>query len=376
MKSLPREVLKPWGSELWLAHTDRYAGKILRVRAGCRLSVQFHEEKDETSYVLSGRVIVSQGDSADQLTARELGPGASWRIRPRVVHTLEAVEDAEIIEVSTPELEDVVRLEDRYGRAPGRRLAPEMSETPYDRIGRGYANTRRADPRIAGRIEEVLGDARSVVNVGAGAGSYEPPDRDVTAVEPSAEMIAQRPPGAAPVVQASAESLPFGDDSFDAALAVLTTHHWPNLNAGLGEMLRVARQRVMIVAFDSEALEDLWITADYFPEMLGLKRPSGANSSYLARVLPAATSSPLLVPRDCTDHFFAALWARPELLFDEGIVRPMWAWQGISEESRRAGRKRLAADLESGAWDRRYGYLRELDELDVGLRLVVSELQP
>lgn len=117
-EDLPREVPKPWGSELWFAQTDRYAGKILRVRAGCRLSVQFHEEKDETSYVLSGRVIVSQGDSADQLSARELGPGESWRNQPRLVHTLEAVEDAEIIEVSTPQLEDIVRLEDRYGRVP------------------------------------------------------------------------------------------------------------------------------------------------------------------------------------------------------------------------------------------------------------------
>lgn len=115
---LPREVSKPWGSELWFAHTDRYAGKILRVRAGCRLSIQYHEEKDETSYVLSGRVIVSQGDSADQLTTRELGPGESWRNQPRLVHTLEAIEDAEIIEVSTPQLEDVVRLEDMYGRVP------------------------------------------------------------------------------------------------------------------------------------------------------------------------------------------------------------------------------------------------------------------
>ena len=117
-EGLPREVSKPWGSELWFAQTDRYAGKILRVRAGCRLSIQYHEEKDETSYVLSGRVIVSQGDSADQLTTRELGPGESWRNQPRLVHTLEAVEDAEIIEVSTPQLEDVVRLEDRYGRVP------------------------------------------------------------------------------------------------------------------------------------------------------------------------------------------------------------------------------------------------------------------
>ncbi|HEY5709353.1 MAG TPA: cupin [Solirubrobacterales bacterium] len=117
-EGLPREVSKPWGSELWFAQTDRYAGKILRVRAGCRLSIQFHEEKDETSYVLSGRVVVSQGDSADRLTARELGPGESWRNQPGIVHTLEAVEDAEIIEVSTPQLEDVVRLEDRYGRVP------------------------------------------------------------------------------------------------------------------------------------------------------------------------------------------------------------------------------------------------------------------
>jgi mannose-6-phosphate isomerase-like protein (cupin superfamily) len=117
-EGLKREVSKPWGSELWFARTDRYAGKILRVRAGCRLSVQYHEEKDETSYVLSGRVIVSQGDSADRLIARELGPGESWRIQPLVVHTLEAVEDAEIIEVSTPQLEDVIRLVDRYGRVP------------------------------------------------------------------------------------------------------------------------------------------------------------------------------------------------------------------------------------------------------------------
>jgi mannose-6-phosphate isomerase len=116
--ALPREIPKPWGSELWFAHTDRYAGKILRVRAGCRLSVQFHEQKDETSYVLSGRVIVSQGDSPETMAAKELGPGDSWRISPQVVHTFEALEDAEIIEVSTPHLDDVVRLDDRYGRVP------------------------------------------------------------------------------------------------------------------------------------------------------------------------------------------------------------------------------------------------------------------
>jgi SAM-dependent methyltransferase len=249
-----------------------------------------------------------------------------------------------------------------------------MSDSAYDRIGRGYATIRRGDRRIAARIEAAVGGARSVLNVGAGAGSYEPAGREVTAVEPSAEMIAQRPAGAAPVVQAKAESLPFEDDSFDAAMAVLTAHHWDDLNAGLSEMSRVARQRLVIVTFDPEALENLWITADYFPEMLTLRRPSGASSRNLATMLPRATSSPLPVPRDCTDHFFAALWARPELLFEAEVVRPMWVWQSISEDSRRAGTERLAADLQSGAWEERYGHLRGIDELDVGLRLVVSEI--
>jgi hypothetical protein len=249
-----------------------------------------------------------------------------------------------------------------------------MAEPIYDRIGVGYGAHRRGDPRIASRIDGALGDALTVVNVGAGAGSYEPCNREVTAVEPSAEMISQRPAEAAPVVQASAESLPFGDHTLDAAMGVLTAHHWAGLSAGLNEMQRVARLRIVMVAFDPEALEELWITADYFPAMLELKRPSGVGSRELSEMLPATKTSPLPVPRDCEDHFFAALWARPELLFDDDIVRPMWVWQGISGEARRAGRERLAADLESGAWEQRYGHLRQQPELDVGLRLVVSEL--
>jgi ubiquinone/menaquinone biosynthesis C-methylase UbiE len=146
-----------------------------------------------------------------------------------------------------------------------------MADATYDRIGVGYGAHRHGDPRIAARIVAALGDARSVVNVGAGAGSYEPSDREVMAVEPSAEMISQRPAGSAPVVQASAETLPFADNSFDAAMGVLTAHHWADLRAGLDEMQRVARQRIAMVAFDPEALEDLWITADYFPAMLELK---------------------------------------------------------------------------------------------------------
>ncbi len=249
-----------------------------------------------------------------------------------------------------------------------------MSKPSYDELGRGYADVRREDPRIAARIDAALGDSRTVLNVGAGTGSYEPADREVVAVEPSATMIAQRPPGAAPVIQASAEELPFGDGEFDAATAVLTVHHWADLDAGLRELRRVARRRLVLVTFEPTLLRDLWIARDYFPEILTLKRRAGATSKRLAELLPAATAQPLPVPRDCEDLFFAALWARPEMLFDDEVVRPMWVWQSISEEGRREGRERLAADLASGTWERRFGHLREQADLDVGLRIVVSEL--
>lgn len=229
---------------------------------------------------------------------------------------------------------------------------------------------RRPDPRIAAQIDAALGAARTVLNVGAGAGSYEPEGREVTAVEPAAEMIGQRPAGSAPVVQASAENLPFAERSFDASMAVLTVHHWADLGAGLAELRRVSRERIVIVTFDPAALADLWIPRDYFPEMLALKRRAGAASGPLVERLAGATVEPIPVPRDCTDLFFAALWARPEKLFDEEVLKPMWVWQSISEEARRSGRERLRADLESGAWEQRYGHLRTLPTLDVGLRLL------
>ena len=249
-----------------------------------------------------------------------------------------------------------------------------MSEVSYDQLGQGYNDVRRPDPRIAARIEAALGDAHTILNVGAGAGSYEPENREVTAVEPSKKMISQRPARSAPVVQARAERLPFDRDSFDAALAILTIHHWSNLEAGLAEMRRVARQRIVLVTFDPEVVWNLWIVRDYFPEMLR-SRSDPTASPRLVQGLPAAKELALPVPRDCSDHFFAALWARPELFFDPRIVHPMWVWQRLSEASRQAGRDQLAADLESGKWDERYGYLRKMRELDVGLRLVVSEIR-
>lgn len=244
----------------------------------------------------------------------------------------------------------------------------------YDRIGIGYGNVRREDPAIARRIRTGLGDAASVVNIGAGAGSYEPRDLEVTAVEPSAGMISQRPAGSAPVIQAAATSLPFEDGSFDAAMAVLTVHHWGDIEKGLAEMIRVTRHRAVIVAFEPSPLAELWIAADYFPEILALKRGPGADSRELLGLLPGAKAEPIPVPRECRDLFFAALWGRPELFLEDGVVNPMWVWSAISATGRAQGRQRLAEELESGEWDRKYGRYRELEELDVGLRLLTLEL--
>jgi SAM-dependent methyltransferase len=241
----------------------------------------------------------------------------------------------------------------------------------YDRLASSYALTRRPDPRIAARIDAALGDAETVVNIGAGAGSYEPSGRSVTAVEPSAEMIAQRPAVAAPAVRAGAEALPFAEDAFDAAMAVLTVHHWPDREAGLAEMCRVARRRVVIITFDPGPLRDFWMVRDYFPAIASL-HSDRISSLALAAELPAASVEPIPIPRDCTDLFFAALWARPELVLDPDVVRPMWVWQSLSEDDRLQGSERLAADLASGAWEERNGHLREEEALDVGLRLIVS----
>jgi SAM-dependent methyltransferase len=248
-----------------------------------------------------------------------------------------------------------------------------LSGTLYNERAADYAAMRRPDPRIAAAIDDALGDAETVVNVGAGTGSYEPGRSRVTAVEPSAEMISRRPAGSAPAVRAPAEALPFDDDSFDAAMAVLTVHHWPDLDRGLEEMRRVARSRIVLVTFDPEPLRGLWLVRDYFPAIAGA-HADRVGTRALAAKLPAAGARVLPVPRDCTDLFFAALWARPEMLLDADVVRPMWVWQKLPETVREEGRERLAADLESGAWEARNGHLRREAELDVGLRLLVSEL--
>lgn len=249
-----------------------------------------------------------------------------------------------------------------------------MSQAAYDRIGEGYGEVRRPDPRIAARIEQALGDARSVLNVGAGTGSYEPADRRVTAVEPSELMISQRPQRAAPVVKASAEALPFDDDSFDAAMAIITVHHWTDLGAGLAEMVRVARWRVVILTFDPAPLAELWLVRDYFPRTLEIHGDAMPPIEEFAKMLPGTSVEPVPIPRLCADGFFCALWDRPEMHLDPVVRRASSVWHLMPTEETERGLSALRADLESGRWDERHGHLRSGPELEVGLRLIVAEL--
>jgi SAM-dependent methyltransferase len=248
-----------------------------------------------------------------------------------------------------------------------------MSSTQlYDTIGATYTVTRRTEPRIAAQIWAALGDARTVVNVGAGTGSYEPSDRDVTAVEPSALMRAKRPAGAAPCVAGAAESLPFDDQSFDAAMAVCTIHHWPDPVAGLREMRRVAR-RMVVLTFDGSDTawhRRFWLTRDYLPEVADLLvgRPS---LSELARVIDARIE-PVFIPWDCADGFFEAYWRRPEAYLDESVRRGISVWTSVGPDAERRAVQRLGDDLASGRWAERNRELVDLDAAELGLRLLVT----
>jgi SAM-dependent methyltransferase len=247
-----------------------------------------------------------------------------------------------------------------------------VTATRYDRIGRSYARARRTEPRIQARIDAVLGDARRVVNVGAGTGSYEPADRKLVAVEPSPTMIGQRAPGAAPVVQAYAEALPFPDATFDAALAVFTVHHWHDPERGLRELARVARRQVF-VSFDADFDDKFWLVTDYFPEINALDTADDSHSSAgIAGVLNVQHVEPLPVPADCVDGFAACYWNRPEAYIDPGVQAGISCLAMLDPGVRERGTARLHADLASGAWDARHGHLRTLAELDVGYVLVVA----
>lgn len=241
----------------------------------------------------------------------------------------------------------------------------------YDTIGLGYAGLRRPDPRIADAIDRALGDARSVLNVGAGTGSYEPTDREVTALEPSAEMIRQRPPGAAPAHQGYAEALPFADGTFDAAMAVLTVHHWSDVKKGLREMRRVARDRVVILTFDP-AGPYFWL-ADYLPEIVELDQPIMPPMNAFGQMLGKTRVDPVHVPHDCADGFLGAYWRRPEAYLDPRVRTAISTFAKLADPQ--PALARLEADLKSGAWAERYGNLLELDALDIGYRIVTADFR-
>ena len=242
----------------------------------------------------------------------------------------------------------------------------------YDRIGEGYAAVRREDPSIAAAIHRALGDACTIVNVGAGTGSYEPRDRDVVAVEPSPVMLSQRPVDAAPAVQASAERLPFADGAFDAAMAILSDHHWPDRAAGLRELRRVARRRAVVFQCDLDAQMDFWLVRDYLTTF----RVTSMSIQELADHLGAQRIEPVPIPHDCRDGFLSAYWRRPRAYLDQRVRDGISVFRLLPPEDVDAAIERLRADLESGEWARRNADILEHEELDLGYRLVIAEYGP
>jgi SAM-dependent methyltransferase len=251
------------------------------------------------------------------------------------------------------------------------RPAP-AGDVDYEAHGAGYAAVRRPDPRIAARVHAALGPARTVVNVGAGAGSYEPEDRAVVAVEPSAAMRAQRPRRLLPAVDATAERLPFDDDAFDAAMAMVTIHQWSDLDRGLREMRRVARGPVVILTFDGDALDRLWL-AEYAPELATAER---GRMPPIDRILTAlggtGTVAEVPIPLDCTDGFTEAFYGRPERLLDPAVRRAQSAWGFVASGVEERAIAHLARDLAAGTWDARFGALRTQPWFVGAVRLVVA----
>jgi SAM-dependent methyltransferase len=245
----------------------------------------------------------------------------------------------------------------------------------YDASRATYTLTRQTDPSIAAQIERALGDARTIVNVGAGAGSYESPDREVIAIEPSATMRAQRPADAAPVIDAYAEDLPLGDDSVDAALAAMTVHHWDDPRRGLREMARVARRRAVLFTYDVEHAGDLWLVRDYLPEIEELDRARFLAIEEQAAALGGEVRIERVpIPAECRDGLLGAFWRRPERYLDPALIPGPSAFIELPDAVLRRGLDKLRNDLDSGAWRRRYGGLLSRDELDIGYRLVIAEL--
>lgn len=249
---------------------------------------------------------------------------------------------------------------------------PDWDDTDYSTLAVDYANVRRPDPRIGAQLVAALGAARTVLNVGAGTGSYEPTDRQVTAVEPSAEMRAKRGPALPPAIDATADALPFEDDAFDAALAVLTVHHWPDLEAGLAEIRRVTHGPVVIMTADPEAIADLWLS-DYSPEYEEVQRRRYPSLDRIAEALDGRLAvRPLTIPLDCRDGFVDAFYGRPEAMLDPAVRRAQSGWSFVDEDAQARFVGRLSDDLDLGVWDERFGHLRTQPEFIGSIRILVG----
>jgi len=242
----------------------------------------------------------------------------------------------------------------------------------YDVIGVGYAATRRPDPRIGARVHAALGDARTVINVGAGTGSYEPA-QTVLAVEPSSVMIEQRPPGSAPAVRAWAEALPVADGAADAAMAVLTVHHWDDLAAGLAELWRVARRRVVVLTCDDRVFRRFWLLREYVADVVPADESGALRVDRVAELLGATGVETVPVPHDCSDGFAAAFWRRPHAYLDPVVRAGISTMARLGDDALRPALDRLAADLRSGRWHERHGDLLQRAELDAGYRIIVAD---
>jgi SAM-dependent methyltransferase len=254
------------------------------------------------------------------------------------------------------------------------RASPSHRQPRYDRIGRGYARTRGEDPEIRQRIFAALGSARTVVNVGAGAGSYEPSDRYVIAIEPSDVMADQRPPDRVPAIRATADDLPLRDKSVDAAMAILSLHHWDEgLDHGICELRRVARGPVVILTYDTAVSSRMWLIADYMPEVAELDRRTFPPLGGIVELLGGDTHvEQIELSRTTPDWMLGSFWAHPERVLDPAARQ---GTSGFARMPAEAAQRVIAAveeDLRSGAWERRYGHLRSLERFDVGLRLIVN----
>jgi SAM-dependent methyltransferase len=248
-------------------------------------------------------------------------------------------------------------------------VEPQRRITEYDHIGEGYSSRRLADPRLVAAVHAALGDSTTVLDVGAGAGSYEPSDRSVVALEPSDVMLAQHQGGRR--VQGLAEHLPFDDGAFDAAMAVLTVHHWEDLTTGLAELRRVARRQVLFT-WDPDHHRKLWITEDYVPAIGEFESGRFASLTSMVDALGAHTVERFEIPHDFTDGFQAAFWRRPEMYLDPEVRAASSTFASLPPELVEPGIERLRSDLQSGRWLETYGHLLTLERVDYGHRIVIA----